>query len=273
MKINTMSRMAAIVFAFPSTLVIQGASAADDGRQQDKPFLVWTRAFFASVDSNIRADSQTLGLSGTLLDLEADLGIDDNNTLPIIGAQWRFAKRHAVELAYFELNRSGNLVIDTQIRWEDFVYPINVNVSSFFDTSVTRIAYRYSLVSDATKELAIGVGIHWTEMEAGIGEATIGSTKVESEAPMAMFTLSFASRLSPKWSLQILGEWFDLDFVGLDGEIWHADAAVVWHAWDQVGFSLGYNYFKVDFRIGDADFRGLFDYTYQGPFVGVEFAF
>ena len=273
MQTKTNLQVAGILVALSSALATHGAFAADDGWQHDKRFLVWTRAFFASVDSTIRVDSQTLGLAGTLLDPEADLGIDDNDTLPIVGIQWRIAKRHALDLAYFELNRSGNLVIDTQIRWDDFVYPINANVNSFFDTSVTRLAYRYSLVSDLNKELAIGGGIHWTVMEAGIGEATIGSTKVESEAPMAMFTFSFASRLSPKWSLHTLGEWFDLDFVGLEGEIWHADAAVVWHTWEQVGFSLGYNYFKIDVGVGDADFRGLFDYTYQGPFLGVEFGF
>ena len=273
MQTKTNQQMAGIFVALLSALAMHGASAADDGWQHDKRFLVWGRGFFASGDTAIRVDSQTLGLAGTLLDFENDLGIDDNKTLPIIGVQWRFAKRHALDLAYFELNRGGHLIINEQIRWDDFVFPISAEVSSFFDTRVTRLTYRYSLVSNPKSEFAIGGGIHWTDMEAGIGELSIGSTKVETGQPLPMLTLAYTASLSPKWSLQLLGEWFDFDFVGLDGALWHADAAVVWHTWEQVGFSIGYNFFKLDFGVGDADFRGLFDYTYQGPFLGVEIGF
>ena len=110
-------------------------------------------------------------------------------------------------------------------------------------------------------------------MEAGISESTLGGSKVESEAPLPMLTLSYATGLSPNWSLQLLGEWFGIELGEFEGDIWHADASVVWHTWEHVGFSLGYNYFKLDYGVGNADFRGLFDYTYHGPFLGVEFAF
>ena len=142
MQTKTNLQVAGIFVALSSVLATDGASAADDGWQHDKRFLVWTRAFFASSDSVIRVDSQTLGLAGTLLDFEADLGIVDNKTVPIIGVQWRVAKRHVLDLAYFELNRSSNVIINEQIRWDDFVFPISANVSSFFDTRVTRLAYR-----------------------------------------------------------------------------------------------------------------------------------
>ncbi len=228
MQSNTISTVLDILCALEIALATPRASAAEDLRPQDKRYLVWGRAVFSSGDMAFRVDSRTLGLAGTLLDLEKDLGIDEHKTLAMFGAQWRIAKRHALDLAYFELNRSGNVSINEQIRWDDFVYPIDANVGSFFDTRVTRLAYRYSLVSNPTKEFAIGGGIHWTDMEAGIDEVSIGSSKVSSAAPLPLLAVSYHSRISTKWSLQLLGEWFDLDFVGLDGAIWHADAALVW---------------------------------------------
>ena len=273
MQANTISHVAGILVALSLALVTQGASAADHGWQNNKHFAIWARAFFASGDTAIKVDSQTTGLSGTLLDVERDLNIDDNDTLPVFGVQWRLAKKHALDLAYFELNRSGNIIIDTQIRWGDFVYPSGADVNNFFNTRVIRLAYRYYLVSDLNKEIAIGGGVHSTEIEAGISASSVGSSKVASEAPLPMLTLSSVHRLSPKWSLELRGEWFGIDLGGIEGEIWHADAAVAWQVLEHVGFNLGYNFFKLDVSAGDADFKGLFNYTYKGPFLGAEFRF
>jgi hypothetical protein len=53
-------------------------------------------------------------LAGTLLDFESDMGIDTSPTLPMLGVQWWFADRHALDLAYFELSRNGRRVIDLE---------------------------------------------------------------------------------------------------------------------------------------------------------------
>ena len=179
MKNNKVSKVAGILIALSSALATQGASAADDGWYSDKRFLIWARAFFASTDTTIRVDSQTTGLSGTLLDLESDLGIDNDETLPMVGVQWRFAKKHVLDLAYFELNRSSHAIVNEQLRWENFVYPIDANVSSILDTRVTCFAYLNSLVSDSKTVFAIGGSIHWTEMEADISAVGVGSELIE----------------------------------------------------------------------------------------------
>lgn len=273
MQVKRKSQVPGILVALCLALTAQGAFAADDGYHNNKQFLVWARAFFASGDTAIKIDSQTTGLSGTLLDLEHDLGIDEDKALPMLGFRWRFAEKHALDLAYFELNRSGKLIIDTQIRWDDLIYPIATDVDSFFDTKVTRLAYRYSLVTDPKKEFAIGGGLHWTEIETGISATSIGGSKISSIAPLPMLTLSSDYRLSPKWSVHLLVEWFGLEVGEIGGEIWHIDAGVAWEISKHLSLDLGYNFFDVVFGAGDADFLGLFNYTYKGPFLGVAFQF
>ena len=208
-----------------------------------------------------------------MLDFEDDLDIDDSPTLPMLGIRWWFADRHALDLAYFELTRDGQIVIDEEIRWDDFVYPINFDVRSNFDTKITRLAYRYALISTPQSEFSLGGGVHWTDIEAGISEASIGSSNVNSTALLPMFTAAFDYDWSPKWSVLLLGEWFGIEVGDATGEIWHLDATLQWHTWENVSLELGYNYFDLDFDEGDADFRGLFNYTYQGPFLGVAIAF
>ncbi len=274
MAARATAQAAGIVFVLVSVVAAQGtAAAASDAVRRDKSVTVWARAFFASASTDIRVDSQILGLAGTLLDFENDLDIDDSPTLPMLGIEWWFADRHLLDLAYFELTRDGRVIIDEEIRWDDFVYPINFDIRSFFDTKITRLAYRYALISRPQSKFSLGGGIHWTDMEAGISEASIGSSEVSSDAPLPMLTAAFDYDLSARWSVLLLGEWFGIEVGDVSGEIWHVDATLQWHTWENVSLELGYNYFDLDFDEGDADFRGLFNYTYQGPFLGIAIAF
>lgn len=274
MSVLTTRLRTTVLFAVVSVAATPCSDAlADEHGRREQSVVVWARAFFAEADTAIRVDSQTLAIGGTLLDLETDLGIDDSPTLPMLGLQWWFAERHALDLAYFELTRDGRRVIDFDIRWDDFVYPVNFDVRSFFDARVTRLAYRYSLVSKPQSQFSIGGGIHITNMEAGISEPNIGSSQVTSDTPLPMFTAAFDYDFSSKWTLLLVGEWFGIEIGDASGELWHADATLQWHAWKQVSLELGYNFFDLDFDEGDADFRGLFSYTYKGPFLGVAVAF
>lgn len=252
-------------------LVAAQVAGAADTRGSD--WLFWARAFYADSNSDIRVDSQTVGVAGTLIDFEDDLGIDRRKALPMFGAQWRFAERHQVGLAYFALRRSGELIIDEEIRWGDALYPIGADISSFFDTEVTRLAYRYDLVPGRQADLWIGGGIHITDMSAGLTETTLGGVAIGSSAPLPMLTGALNYRVAPNWTLAVMGEWFGIELGDIEGALWHGDLALHWQAWERFGLAIGFNYFELDFGLGDADFRGLFDYRYMGPFLGVDISF
>lgn len=259
-------------FVFLFALVAQTGFAAESD-WADKRFNVWARAFFASTNTSIRVDSDTLEILGTLIDVEDDLGIDNSVAMPLVGAQWRFRQRHMLELAYFELNRSATIVVEDEIQWGDLVVPVDFELNSSVDTNVARLAYRYALVQDTNQEFSIGGGLHWTEMKAGISVAGIGTGSVASDGPLPMITLAYEYRLSPKWTAVFVGEWFGIELDQAEGELVHGDATLLWQTWENVALGVGYNFFEIDFKDGEADFKGLFDYNYQGPFLGVEFVF
>lgn len=249
------------------------AHAVDAADADKTGWNAWARAFYATSNSAVQFDSQTLGVSGSLVDFEDDLGVDERKALPMLGVQWRFADRHEVGLAYFELRRSGRRIIEAEIRWDDVVFPVSADLSSFFDTKVARVAYRYALAAGDRTEFWIGGGLHITEMSAGLSETTIGGSSVSSSNPLPMLTGAFTYGIAPEWTVSVLGEWFGIEIDDLSGQLWHADLALNWQTWQNVGLSLGYNYFTLDFGLGDADFRGLFDYSYQGPFLGLNVSF
>ena len=184
MRYDMSSKIVRFLVSLSMLFTSLALSAEDASWQTDKKFVVWAQVFNSTGGTEIRVDSTTLGISGTLLDMQQDLGLDETVTLPIVGVQWRISKKHVLDLAYFELRRNGQYIIEKDIRWDEFVFPISLDVRSNFDTKTTRLAYRCSLISDATKEFSIGGGLHWTDIEAGISETTIGSSTVESAAPL-----------------------------------------------------------------------------------------
>ena len=138
------------------------------------PFTIYLAAMFPRIDTKVRVDSP-IGEQGTTVDFEQNLGRSDSETLPALGFQWRFAKKHSLRFDIFDLDRSGSAITTTEIRFGDKVFQANLPVASYFDTRVTSIAYSYSLILDEKKELALRAGLSVQDIQLGIiGEGSPG---------------------------------------------------------------------------------------------------
>ena len=62
--------------------------------------------FWADINTVARADGSG-GRVGTRLNLERDLGLDDQDLRFIGGLSYQFNRRHGLELSYFDLRRSA----------------------------------------------------------------------------------------------------------------------------------------------------------------------
>ena len=89
----------------------------NDWGESESGWSVFGGAFFPNIDTSIQFRSDTLGVSGSGIDIESDLGLKDSDTLPILGVRWRIAKRHALELVYFRLKRSGGQDLNVQLSF------------------------------------------------------------------------------------------------------------------------------------------------------------
>src|SRR5215831_3033535 len=129
------------------------------------PFTIQLGAFQAKASTTVRLDSDRGG-NGTTVNLESDLNLTDNKTLPDLEFLWRINPRHGVEGSYVRLNRSGTRTISGTINWGEISFPVNTEVNSTFDSDVWRVAYRYSPINDgAGNELALLLGAHYTTLK------------------------------------------------------------------------------------------------------------
>jgi hypothetical protein len=132
-----------------------------------KRFLLGAGSFWARLDTQVRLDSSS-GQTGTEIDFESTLGMDENDVLPLLLGYYRFAKKHRLAFAHFRLNREGEAVSGVRIRFGDQIFPANLPLSSYFDVEVVALSYAYSLIHDKKKELALNIGLQFQDIETGI---------------------------------------------------------------------------------------------------------
>ncbi len=243
-------------------------------------FLLGAGSFWARLDTQVRLDSSD-GRAGTVIDFESTLGMDENDVLPILQGYYRIAKNHRLAFAHFRLYRDGTAVSDVPIRFGDQIFPANLPLSSYFDVEVSALSYSYSLIHDEKKELALNVGLQFQDIETGISGnigPSIISEDAEVVAPLPTFGGSFNYAFNEKWVFRSLLGVFAIELdLGDDsefvGEIVQLNVGVAYNAFKNVGFSLQYNYFRVDVDVEDPDWTGFLKYEYRGPVLAVVVSF
>ncbi len=282
-------------------LLLVGLFAMQPGLAQEKESRgsVYIGVFWPDIDTSISFRSETLGIGGSLIDFEENLGLRDKDALPIIGVRWNVAKRHTLDLLYFQLRRKGTRTIDVQLSFPcDIIDPANCmpgvpdapntcgenlcildvmsDVNSKFDVGVLRFGYSYAFYQRENTEWHASVGVHADRLEvrfADSGNILGGTVAEETTLPLPSFGLRFRHKFAPKWGVMANAEWFGIEFGEYKGDLLSATAAVEWRGWEKVGLALAWNYFEVDFEAGDSDFKGFFNWQYTGPMFAVKYDF
>lgn len=233
--------------------------------------------FAAHIDSDLRLDNANLGIEGTRVDFESDLGLDSSRVMPKANAGIRFLKRFRLEGDYFQLSRSGELPLKGTLVIDDTVFPIDVDVHSSFKTNIYRVALGYSFVRNDNAELGVAAGAHITSARFRIrGEGPLGITLEErrsKSAPLPNVGLYGSTRLTGNLWFQGVVDAFKMKYGHYKGTLFDAQAGVNYRFAKNFGVGAGYRYayYKVS---GNAnDWHGVLRYDYLGPVAYLEVAF
>lgn len=272
-------------FALLSALAVTPSAYADDDYSRfDHPFRVYIGGFWPEISSEltINADNRDLGPP---VSLEEFLGVEDSKGVGWGGIEWHFAHRHSIGFEFFALKRSGG-VSDT------FSPPIEISdifieagaVNTFYDTTVSRLTYGFSLIRSDRTDLQLKAGIHIANLEAGVGLAgqicdpstnptqppgcPIAETRTVAEsvtAPLPHIGGSFTYVMTPSLAINVQAMGFAVEIDSIDGSITEIDADVGWQPWQNVGFGVGFRYFKTSVEGNNSTLNGKFDFEYVGP--------
>jgi hypothetical protein len=109
-------------------------------------------AFQDQVSTKVKKDTED-GVPGSEIDLEDVLGTADEETVWQFDAIVRLGDYHRLEMGYFELGRSSETSLDSEIEFGGEILPAETLVATQNDIQIWRAGYAYSLIRDAQKEL------------------------------------------------------------------------------------------------------------------------
>lgn len=225
------------------------------------------------IATQMRNDADN-GTPGTPLSAEDTLGMADRMNQGGIDLMFRMLERHRIRAAYYQQKRSGDTVLDEQIRFGNDVYQVNDRVLSDMELRQLDVVYTYSVLRRQTAELAFGFGVHLLQMEGRLEVPARFEEEEDSVAgPFATVAADGTWRFTQRFSLNARANYFKGDTGEVHGSYmnWHADVQFRWKR--NVAAGAGWTYNRMYVNSSDADESGLFRHEYKGPeaFIRVSF--
>ena len=270
-------------------LLAFASSASADGEYAnlDNSFRFYIGGFWPEIDSKLSINSDQLPEPIPPVDVEDVLGVEDSKGALWGGFTWHIASRHSLELEYFALNRDGgaNETYSPPLQFGDYYIEAG-EVSTSYNTALTRLTYGFSLVHSERTDFKLKAGLHLMKMEAGInvsglicGPSTVpsvppgcpaagtGQASEDVTVPLPHFGASYIYAMTPTLALRLQAIGFAIELDSIEGSIIEFDADVVWQPWQHFGIGAGFRYFNTNAKSVGSKLNGEFDFEYFGPAV------
>lgn len=262
----------AAVLIVGSSLLPFDARAQDETWKKDR-FHVGFGLYRPDFDTRVRVDEAVTGISGTLLNLEKDLELKDRQTQLTVDAHFRFARRHALEFEYVDLEREDETNLRIGITYEGEFFGVDEDVITTFNTEVARLAYRFSFLNNERTELSAAIGLHVTDLKVGLNAIGEDPEFNDVTAPLPTLGGAWKYHFNDQWTFHIRGEWLDIEIENINGQLTAGLAEITWYPWRSIGFGLGYHIWDLDVSASKDSLTGSIDYRYDGPKLNLNLRF
>ncbi len=212
------------------------------------------------------------GLGGAVIPVEDVLGLDESNETFKIGAEYRFNRRHSIELTATEFRRHAKSTIDSEIEWGDYIFRAHGEVGSELNIALLGLKYRYDFSDSGRLNAGFSAGLSTFGVEAMIsGEARLendqGEEWVEGVvegadviAPVPMIGIFLDYAMTPKLLVRFSAEIIDLDISGHSGRVMQTKMALEYCFTDSFGVGLDIDIMDLEYRTEESKEKLGVDY-------------
>lgn len=229
--------------------------------------------FRAHINSHLRLGNEKLGIEGTDVDFEKDLGLKSHRWMPKATAGIRFLKRFRLEGDYFQLTREGHIDLTHNLTIDDIVFPLSADVDTHFKTDIYRVAVGYSFVRQDRAEFGISIGAHVSSAKFRIRALNSALEEHRSKsAPLPNVGLYGSIALWGPVALDGNVDAFKLKVGNFKGTLVDGQLGLNYRIIKNLGVGVGYRYahYKIQARTNSWD--GTLWYNYSGPTAYLELA-
>ncbi len=229
--------------------------------------------FNDSIDTKIIIDGDP-GFPGSEIDLEEMLGLSDNESILQMDAFFRIGEFHRIEIGYFDVARSGVATLQDSIMFGDELFVAGTTVNSSAETKILRLAYAYSLINDAQKELGFMAGVHYSTLRTEIFAPETGQhDATDSTVPLPVIGAHGSIAIGKQASLSARLQVFRMDFDRYKGLMNYASLEFQRRFGETFSIGVAYNFYGMKLDSRDDDLTGVIQVRHYGPVVFVSAGF
>jgi hypothetical protein len=202
------------------------------------------------------------------IDVEDVLGVNRRKNIAHAEGVFRFAHFHRIEIGHFRIGRDSATTLLTDVRLGDETFAAGTAIEVDAELRVTKVAYGFSLMNDAQKELGVLAGIHVTHYEAVVDAPATGQRAESSiNTPLPVIGAYGSVALGAATDLNASLQLFRMEFDHYSGSLNNLYIGLTHDLNDFVGAGIGYNIYLMNLDSPDEDLRGSLKIRHHGPIV------
>lgn len=221
--------------------------------------------WFPSLDGSVKVDE--LGIVGTIIDFDNDLGIEDEN-YPSVEVFVGLGKHH-LSLAYTDLDYSGQKVVTRDIVFKGKTFSVSDLVTSSIEYKMVDLHYQYDFLDleNILAGFSLGGVFHVKYLDGDIRMQTTGiDEKEDFTVPIPMLGVNLhMGILADILEARVRGT--GITYSG--NSVYEVMAEISLTPFPFFSVHGGYKRFFVDIDEDDV----VFDYHMSGPYVALTVSF
>lgn len=208
------------------------------------------------------------------VEVEDVLGVNRRKSVVHFQGVFRFAHFHRIEIGHVQLGRDSTTTLETDVRFGDEIFTAGTAVDVDAALRVTKVAYGFSLMNDAQKELGVLAGIHITNYEAVVtGPVTGQRVETSINTPLPVIGAYGSVALGRSTDLHASLQLFRMAFDHYSGSLNNLYLGLNHHFSHSIGAGIGYNIYLMNVDSPDQELRGSLKLRHHGPIVFASFRF
>jgi len=264
---------AGLVFC-PLALMSTCAAAQDSTSILDRAS-VRLGGYYANVDTDVGVSDPSDTLSGHI-NLEDDLGFDQNKTVPRVRADFLFGEHQGLALDYYSIDRSSHQVLARDLSYDGVDYSANADVRAKLDFDFGSVAWRWWF-GQGNDAYGIGLGAGWYRVKTALagdgaydpgagGAQPVSVASASNDSAWApMLQLGWRHAFNDNWRLYLDASGVRKNGGRISGHIYNAAFGVEWLPWERLGFGLEYGYSQIKLHWNRSAYDADLDMTLSGP--------
>ena len=222
-------------------------------------------------------DLSVNGTFGENEEIDFDTGLNLRNSDAVFSGElaWRFRSRWSFLAQYFKSSDSASATLEEDIEWGDIIFGAGTTVSAGTSFTLTKLFVgRHWDLSGNRHDIGVGGGIHWLSLNSFI-EGTIIENGIpieirqtaRTEGPLPNLGVWYRYSISPRWAFRSRFDVLKANVGRYDGLLLNAALGVNFQAFEHVGLGVSYNYFELDVKVDQSDWRGKVETIYDGAYI------